>query len=265
MAQLSKKGKKYIEYIHTKFILLLRQKKFYSNGVCMKYMLEEAPSSVLIVVFSAFTRKGLKARYNYVRTLKNVLQNKLFILDDFAKDKRGAYYIGHDMGFEEEKATVNLIKSIQEKVHAKKIIFCGSSKGGWAALNIGLQFPDAYIVAGGPQYILGQYLKDSDNLDALEHIVGQVTEERVQIINNYLKNRIQNNIYRQSQHIFLHYSDQEHTYQEHIQFLVADLKEQGYCLREDVADYANHSDISYYFPDFLCKMVAELCADGEEK
>lgn len=265
MAQLSKKGKKYIEYIHTKFILLLRQKKFYSNRVCMKYMLEEAPSSVLIVVFSAFTRKGLKARYNYVRTLKDTPQNKLFILDDFAKDKRGAYYIGHDMGFEEEKATIDLIKFIQGKVGAKKILFCGSSKGGWAALNIGLQFPNANIIAGGPQYILGQYLKDSDNLDALEHIAGQVTEEKVKIINNYLKNRIQNNRYKQSQHIFLHYSNQEHTYREHIQFLLADLKEQGYHLQEDVADYADHSDISYYFPDYLCRMAAELCTDGEEK
>ena len=105
MAGLSKKGKKYLEYIHTKLILQIRQKKYNSNGVSLKYMLEEANSPVLVVVFSAFTRKGLKARYNYVRTLKDIPQNKLFILDDFAKDRRGAYYIGHNMEFDEEKAT----------------------------------------------------------------------------------------------------------------------------------------------------------------
>lgn len=263
MVSLRKKWKKYIEYIYTKILLLVQQKKYNSGGVCVKYMLEKAPSPVLVVVFSAFTRKGLKARYNYVRTLKDVPHNKLFILDDFAQDRRGAYYIGHNMEFDEEKATIELIKYIREKVKAKKILFCGSSKGGWAALNIGLQFPHADIISGGPQYKLGQYLRDSGNLEALCHIVGQLTEGNIHIIDGYLKERIRKNPYKASQRIFLHYSNQEHTYREHIQFLLEDLKEEGYYLEEDVADYADHGDISYFFPDYLCSMVTRLSM-GEE-
>ena len=107
---------------------------------------------------------------------------------------------------------------------------------------------------------MGQYLVDSENMNAIEHITGQITDEKLQILNGYLKNRLVNNPYKTSQHIFLHYSNQEHTYEEHIRFLLQDLNGQGYCLEEDVADYPNHSDISYFFPDYLCHTIAKLCA-----
>lgn len=263
MVPFHKKTRKYMEYVQTKCMLLFRQKTFHSSGVQMKYMLLEADSPNLIVVFSAFTRKGLKARYNYVRTLKNVKHSKLFILDDFGDDGRGAYYIGHDMKFDEEKATVQLIRQIRNKTHAERILFCGSSKGGWAALDIGLQFPEADMIIGGPQYYLGRYLIDSDNMDALRHIAGDVTEEKIGILDGYLEKRIRNNPYKESQRIYLHYSDQEHTYREHIQFLRRALEEEGYYLEENVADYASHSDISYYFPEYLCGTVEKLY--GEER
>ena len=54
-----------------------------------------------IIVFSSCTRKGIRARYNYVRTLKEVPCNKLFLLDDFASDHRGSFYLGSNMKFEE--------------------------------------------------------------------------------------------------------------------------------------------------------------------
>lgn len=263
MVPFRKKGKKYIEYIQTKWMLLFRQKTFHSGGVSVKYMLLKADSPVLTVVFSAFTRKGLKARYNYVRTLKKAECSRLFILDDFAEDGRGAYYAGHNMQFDEERASVELIRQIRKKVHGEKILFCGSSKGAWAALNIGLQFPGADIIAGGPQYFLGRYLTDSGNLEALRHIAGEVTREKLDILDGYLEKRIRNNPYKESQRIFLHYSDREHTYPEHICFLRRALKEEGYKLEENVADYASHSDISYYFPDYLCSTVRKLC--GEER
>ena len=261
MVPFHKKTQKYIEYVQTKCMLLFRQKKFRSAGVLMKYMLLAENSPNLIVVFSAFTRKGLRARYNYVRTLKNVKHSRLFILDDFGDDGRGAYYVGHDMQFDEERATVELIRYIQKKVRAERILFCGSSKGGWAALNIGLQFPGADMIIGGPQYFLGRYLIDSDNQDALRHIAGRVTEEKVGILDGYLEKRIRNNPYKESQGIYLHYSDQEHTWREHIQFSRKTLEEEGYYLEENVAHYANHSDISYYFPEYLRGTVEKLCRE----
>lgn len=58
------------------------QKKYRSRGVTLKYMLDRVDSRDLIIVFSSCTRKGIRARYNYVRTLKEVPCNKLFLLDD---------------------------------------------------------------------------------------------------------------------------------------------------------------------------------------
>ena len=225
---IKRKIRKYTEYFSTKFKLLLEQKKYTEKGITYKYMLKQASSDVLIVVLSSCTRKGIRARYNYVRTLKNVNANQLFILDDFGKDHRGGYYIGSDFKFEEENVAVNLIKSVIKKTNTGRIIFCGSSKGGWAALNLGLQFEGANIVIGGPQYFLGDYLISSENFDTLEHIIGKKTPEKMEMLNGYLRKRIVENPYKASQRIFLHYSDQEHTYVEHIKDLLEDLKNNNY-------------------------------------
>ena len=148
-------AKKYIEYIQTKIVLLWKQKTFVHEGVKVKYMLnEEKDSDCLVIVFSACTRPGLKARYNYVRTLSDTNCNRLFVLDDYAKDRRGSYYIGNNFRFNEETATRELINKIIQVTSPKRLIFCGSSKGGYAALNFGIEHTKSFIIAGAPQYFL---------------------------------------------------------------------------------------------------------------
>lgn len=249
------KVNKYVEYGTTKLRLLIEQKKFTEKGITYKYILKKKSADTLIVVLSSCTRKGVKARYNYMRTLKNVPHSQLYILDDFAADHRGGYYIGSNFKFDEEPVAVDLIKHIYETIGAKNIIFCGSSKGGWAALNFGLQFKNAKIIIGSPQYFLGDYLVHSGNLDTLEHIIGEKTEEKMDTLNHYLEKRIICNRYKDTQKIVIHYSNKEHTYEEHIKDLLERLYEQKYCVEEDVADYMNHSDISYYFPQFMLRHV----------
>ena len=156
-----KKGKKLGEYMMTKLRLLRDQKKYRSRGVTLKYMLDRVDSRDLIIVFSSCTRKGIRARYNYVRTLKEVPCNKLFLLDDFASDHRGSFYLGSNMKFEEAVVVRELIDRVREQTGAKRLIFCGSSKGGYTALNFGLDYPGSYMVVGGPQYFLGQSLLDT--------------------------------------------------------------------------------------------------------
>ena len=164
--------RKYYEFLVTKFKILHEQKIFGYENVKVKYMLkEDDEADTLIIVFSACTRKGLKARYNYVKTLDGIPSNRLYILDDYAKDHRGSYYMGENFQFNEEKATDALIKKTIAALKPKKLIFCGSSKGGYAALNFGLQYCGAYMVIGAPQYYLTSYLKDSENFATLEHIL----------------------------------------------------------------------------------------------
>jgi hypothetical protein len=261
MDGIRKKVHKYSEFFLTKIILLFRQKKFESaEHVEIRYLSERCmESEYLIIVFSACTRKGLRARYNYVRTLSSIKANKLFILDDFAEDHRGSYYIGHNGKFDEEKAVGELIREVASRYHADRMVFCGSSKGGWAALNFGLTFPNTPIIIGGPQYHLGTYLIKSGNLECYKHIIGTVSDEHTEILNQHLSDKI-NAMNNGGNSIYIHYSNQEHTYPEHIADLLQDLKKSGYKVIEDIESYQNHSDISYFFPDFLISTIKALIA-----
>jgi len=249
--------KKYYEYFATKIAILKEQNCFCFSGTKVKYIFKQnKESSVLLIVLSSCTRKGIKARYNYMKTLKNIPYNKLFILDDYAADHRGSFYLGKNLDFSEEAATNELIRKIKNENQIDLLVFCGSSKGGYAALNFGLEYDNAFIIAGGPQYYLGDYLINSENLDAYRHIVGNCeTEETKEFLNQRLKKKIENKDRVANQKLFLHYSNQEHTYEEHIKYLIHDLEARGQSITTDVASYTNHSDISYYFPTFLINTI----------
>lgn len=247
---------KYYEYVMTKLDILWAQRVFTSENTRVKYILKtNKVSKDLVVVLSSCTRKGIKARYNYMKSLKSINCNKLFILDDYAEDHRGSYYLGEGLRFNEETAVHKLIRSVMEEIAAKQVFFCGSSKGGYAALNFGLEYEKSIIIAGAPQYFLGDYLIGSQNTEAFHHIVGNdESEEMKELLNQRLREKIKDLHRKADQTIYLHYSDKEHTYEEHVKHLIMDLRERNQVLITDVADYTNHSDISYYFPDFL-KMV----------
>lgn len=251
--------RKYYEFVITKFKILREQKIFHYNDIKVKYMLkEQKETNALAIVFSACTRKGLKARYNYVKTLDGMKCSRLYILDDYARDHRGSYYLGENFRFNEEKATNALIQEVINDLHPDKVIFCGSSKGGYAALNFGVQYPMSHIIVGAPQYFLASYLEQSGNLAALEHILGERNKQKEEILEYRLCHKICDNKNCSTQHIYIHYSNKEHTYEEHIVHLLKDMKKSGYQIVEDVADYTNHGDLSYYFPDFLKKNIMEI-------
>lgn len=249
--------RKYVEYIHTKIVLLWEQRVFHHKGVRVKYMLKkEKDADTLVIVFSACTRAGLKARYNYVRTLNGLHCNRLYILDDYAKDHRGSYYIGGNFKFDEEAATRALIQKIMDDLKPAKVVCCGSSKGGYAALNFGVEIPNSVMIVGAPQYFLVTYLL-AGNIETLNHILGERTAEKEEVVEYYLRNKLLGNPNIKTQKVYLHYSDKEHTYEEHIMHMVKDMEEAGYCLEKDVASYTNHSDVSYHFPEFLKEKVNE--------
>lgn len=247
---------KYFEYLITKIKLIFLQRKFRFEDVEIKYILKKNVfSKDLIVIFGSCTRNGIKARYNYMRTLEKVRANKLFILDDFAEDQRGSYYLGANWKFNEEHSTLALIKKIMKDIETDKVICCGSSKGGYAAIDFGLQIDSAYIVAGAPQYFLYDYLREDKS--RLEYIMGSYSQEKANCLNCYLQNRIRSN--QSGNHkFFLHFSNKEHTYFEHVEHLISELRLNGFDVSCDVSDYTNHSDLSYFFPDFLVSSLNEI-------
>ncbi len=270
--QLSQKNKKslmnkfnkYVEYLTTKFSLAYKQKTFHKGNVALKYLYERNNSDILIIVFSSCTRKGIKARYNYVRTLKDVKYDKLFLLDDFGYDQRGIYYLGKSMTLNVEKVVTEFINQTIDSKKYKKVICIGSSKGGYAALNFGLEIENCSIVSGAPQYKLGEYFMDPSNKldDTLKYVTSHsrldAKKELLDHLDSHLKNKIIGNLSSSKPKIFLFYSDKEHTYKEHIQELREDLLINGYVLEEEVEHYKEHSKISIYFPDFLLSSISKI-------
>lgn len=252
-----KKIKRYIEYFLTKITILFEQKHYFCEDVHVKYILKKKKKAdSLVVVFSACTRPGLKARYNYVKSLDKFFCNRLYILDWWGEEGRGSYYLGNSGKYSEETATKSLIDKIISETKPDKVVFCGSSKGGYAAINFGIEYRNAYIISGGPQYYLSTYLSSFGNL--LQYILGDVTKETFDSLEYRLKNKIQSNPYFDSQKWYIHYSNKEHTYDEHISSLIFDLESQNARITKDIADYSKHGDISYYFPSFLKSTIKQI-------
>lgn len=256
--------KKYVEFMLT----LIKQKNHQktwdiSGGYSLKYILDTVKESKdLIIVFSACTRPGVTARYNYVRTLKDFKCNKLFILDDLSEDKRGCYYLGKQPEYLVENAVEQLIERIKKQLNIQRIFYVGSSKGGWAAINFGLAQRNSIIIAGAPQYRLGQYLSAPANKITLDAIISEnYADGNIEELDKHLEKKIENN-HLKKQKVYLHFSSKEHTYEEHIRYLIEKLQEYSYEVYLDEKDYTDHNDVSLFYPDFLRRRLAGEGIDG---
>ena len=262
---MNRKIKKIRGYLYSK-VMKSRYERHFTDDVDLKYLkMGPAQGKTLIVVLSSFTRQGVAARYNYVKTLNDINAPKLFILDDFGLDGRGSYYLGRDGGDEIYRSTRRLIDKTKVDVRAERIIYCGSSKGGWAALRLGVADPNGTVIAGAPQYLLGDYAvseyeKENGNKQLLPYLSSGLKEEtRLKWLNGILRNEIARN--ESSNPVYLCYSTEEHTYGEHIRFLLEDLSAVGREVSVSEDDYTNHNDIALHFPDYLHSTISQLVAE----
>ncbi len=246
---------KYIEYFTTKVNILYSQKAYKDKDQVIKYILQEnRKSNKLLIILSGCTRTGIKARYNYVRTLKDVSINKLFILDNQGSDGRGIFYLGKDNKFDTAESVKKLIYKVIKDLNIKDLYFCGSSKGGYASLYFGLQMRSTIII-GAPQYYLGNYLNCDANRHILKYIVGDINESKVENLNNLIYNNIKTYKFKEDTKLYIQYSGAEHTYDDHIKDLIRDLRKNEIKVEVEELNYKNHSDVSIYFPKYLQKTL----------
>ncbi|MBC1473824.1 Two component regulator three Y domain-containing protein [Listeria grandensis] len=237
------------------------------NGQKLNYILEKSTQkdAPLIIIFSAFPRTGMKATYNYLRTLKDIRANKLFILDNFGFDKRGAYYLAENGDFKIMEAVENIIDTFKTKLQSEKMIFVGTSKGGFASLYFGMKKGADYIISGAPQYKLGNYLSDiPEKAPVLKSIMGSTDQRQIDILNELLTRQLKDT-QGMLPKVYLHFSNKEHTYEEHIEMLVEDLMNEGYPIVLDVCEYKIHQEVSLFFPPFLTKTLAEILLETTKK
>ena len=234
--------------------ILLTEKKFVSNGVLIKYHFHPCKKSkTLVVVFPACYAN--KAQYNYMRTLSSFKCNKLFLLDDFGTNHQGCYLVEDQV----EKCCIELIQSIIDSISypLEKIFFVGGSKGGYSAINYSLRIPDTIVIAGAPQYYLGRYLNKENTIPNLEYLLhGVIDETGIKELDYRLKELLSTTTIKPKK-IYLHFSDNEHTYEEHIRDLLADLYSAGIPVVKDVLKYESHSDVATFFPPYLIKTLKQ--------
>lgn len=248
--------KKYYEFFVTKLKVLRDQKQFEYGNTRLKYMFKPIEGAkTLVIVFSACTRAGVAARYNYVKTLDGTKSNRLYILDDFGPDGRGSYYLGHMPEFAEQEATIALVDKIIKETNPDKIVFCGSCKGGYGALNIGSRYSNSIMIIGEPTYRIATEFRAATDL--MKYWMREITEENIALIDDYLENQLRNNQEKCSQKIYLFYSLRDEYFHSHSEPLVKTLKDNGYNVVIETSDFEAHADLGLYFPKFLKEHLRE--------
>lgn len=214
----------------------------------LKYVLKKHNSKTLIVSFSGFSSKPV---YNYMRTLKGVAADQLYILDDFGL--KGSYYWyenGEDIPL---RLTHDLISKIISEGGYNRVITLGSSKGGTCAIYYGLLFGANDIYSGACQYFVGKYLNTKAHLPIMKAMMSGYSDQEAQ----YILDRMLPDVIKQSQgassKVHLLYSKLEHTYVEHIKFMIEDLEKYNISYDEQIEEFKDHNDVGKFFSPWVLK------------
>ena len=201
-------------------------------------------SDLLIVFFSAFGEKQRKGGYNYIWSTRKMKANKLWIRDRFGYYGVGSYYFGTN--FPNKSFQREIIDIISQHSLNKKLFFCGTSKGGSAALFYGLLMNADHIIIGSPQYFIGDYLKQNNyHIKIAESICP--SGNRTMLLNSILKETICNKTFTGD--INLLFSSNEGSYKDHLEPLIFDLKKFNLSVYD--AQYSSHNQVAYYYPNYL--------------
>ena len=242
---------------YSKYLIKTKSRVFRCGDVILKYMyIPRRGSRTLITVFSGMNPK--RASYGYINQLNGIKHNRLYILDDFGDDILGCFYLGTNEQFQVEEAIRCLLKELGQTYQFEKYIFCGSSKGGYAALNYGIEYPDADIICAAPQYRLGNYLTYRKSPQLLHVIAGSnPSQEFLDKLSQRLSKKLEAAAEGFRGKIYLHYSYMEHTYAGHVQYLLQDLENLKYNYDTDSKDYPLHDQVGLYFPEYLLRSIKE--------
>ncbi|MED1742106.1 Two component regulator three Y domain-containing protein [Bacillus swezeyi] len=236
---------------------MIKGEAVFKGEIPVKHLFKKGENSdVLAVVFSGFSTEGKPPLYNYIRTLEGFTCNTLFILDDFGC--RGSYYLCKQRDFSIERSVISLINKISEENGVKKIISCGSSKGGYASLYYAIKYDFDAAICGSPQYYLGDYLISTKNQsmnEVAKFMSGGCTQNDKHFLNNLLRDIILNS--KNTPEIYIHLGEGEIHYTHHVKPMIEDLKSSGRDYTLDLGAYSSHADVAKFFPEFLRKNIAD--------
>lgn len=233
------------------------EKTFSTENCKLKYLFFPEDSPYLLITFSGFSRKGMGARYNYVRSFENLKANKLYILDNYGPDDvEGSYYLGKNGDFFIARAVEELIEKIQSKHHIKgeNIITAGSSKGGYAAIYFALKKNFKAAVVGAPQIYLADYLEEV-KMNYIDYIMGDHSPQTRDTLNQVLVREVKEGI---PTRFYIHISTKDHHYPNHILPFIKLLEEKSISYELDLENYEKHGLVGEYYKIYGPEKISEL-------
>lgn len=231
------------------------------DGVLVRYKLREGQQDRqhLVVVFAAVL-PGQHDFYGFDgRALDNVKGSILWIKDSF--EGHNSYYLCAGMDFTIERAVSTLIDSTLSDLGLTPgdCTLLGASKGGSAALHLGLKYDYRNIVASVPQTRVGTYtrwrLKDTftymagPDLDAAEAALNEYIPRLVEAPRSHAKN------------IYVISSEADPEFKVHIEPLLAGFShyENFNLLLTDSTLVTAHPEVTPYNIPFILGTLYALC------
>src|SRR5699024_1030401 len=218
-------------------------------------------SKHLLVVFSGFHGSEVQGKppvYNYINTLESLNINKLFILDDV--NNAPVYYYGTKGTDSYFQDTSKLVESYSKSLNIKKnnVITTGSSKGGTAALIIGLKIGAGHIISAANQLFVGSYLNQFSKVRSLlfTNIFGNNNDDNVQKLNDFFEEKILVNA--TSSNLYFHAGIRDSHYRKHMIPMLNHFDNMKIYYELDLRNYVGHNSVVYYFPEYLQRKMKEI-------
>lgn len=238
--------------------------RVFRSHVELRYVFEPATErpDALVVAFSAAHEPGEPPRYYTTRVLRAVPCHRLFILDDHGPEgihRRPSWYLGQNREPNVQNTVDELIHTIAAELDLPRdrILTCGASKGGWAAIYFAARTGAAHAVAGEPQAFLGQHLQQDGTWDVAAHIAGGITPADGEYLDSLLFKALTASTRPPHVHLFC---GRRTTYYEHdVHPLARFLKEHQIPCELTVAEYSEHvPDLGVHFPGYLTERLNSL-------
>ncbi len=229
----------------------LTEEKYSYDKYTINYTLSKnAFSDKLIVIFSAMQPLYSTELhpYNFQNVLSTFPANILYIKDDYGN--RGCYYLCYNGDFALSDAVCALVQKIckQCSIKIEDVITLGSSKGGTAALHIGLKLNCGHIIAAVPQIKIATYTKAVAQDVYYDMISSGENEQLFEKIDNYIANQLSKGY---SSVIHLLTSENDAQYSLHIKSILPLLQSKKTNVISINNSMADHDDVVNYNPDFM--------------
>lgn len=217
----------------------------------VNYLLEKGPApsgpAKLAIVFSAISEK-LDFTFNYRKSMAKFDGDVLYILDDFGD--QGAYYSSSDRTSAEFRSVSGLIEKVIQETGVSKanVVALGSSKGGTGALIHGVSSGLGRVIVGGPQYRVGDFLKDP-HPNVLRYIAGGTGRSDIAWANGLVYRYLMSG--QRSTRITCLVGERDGHYRRHVIPLIDDLRMLGYRPDHLVLPGTSHNELGAVFRKFV--------------